>query len=586
MRPIFTGPYPARFSRARCCTAAVDLAASARGTATGVTVAATNTTTDAVAAASAALATTPPPLRALQQMRKLTVCRGRRRRGAGAFSSAPFSSVAPAPFSLPILAVRVTAAQALNSLALRSAPTSTQMAKLPVRVLTQLVQWRRSRSCCAIVSVSPAGDADSSNGRACMWAAHAGRGEVMARLCSSIGWVAAGKRFEARSSEQPATTPLTLLSSVSSPSTCPPAPSVIASSAAASADSSSSGAAAAASVGSLHTARRCYSSAAHADGPRPATAAGSAMSPSEGAAAQAAAGSTASTMGCREVREGGSTESSDNSREEVTEEQRTKEEGETIVAPSFAEIYTAFRILQLVQDDGRVVHEWTTAHVKQAYRTLAKQLHPDVAGGDDELMEQVNTSYHLLMDLPAALAESYRMWLKAGGEAELQMCAQERQELLRSRWASHDVEQLMMVGWCSTLSGFAVYAMWRALYDSSPATSVVGDTASDGDGAAADCSKVRRGTSAAEVLPAGTRLTLPRAGATVLTAAGIQYGVVSIGGSVLWMPPRLSCQLLQLVRMAVSRYALAVALALAACMNTIMLQRILQRMLTGGGGKC
>ncbi|KAG5511566.1 hypothetical protein GH5_06517 [Leishmania sp. Ghana 2012 LV757] len=585
MLPIFMGPYPTRFSRARCCTAAAGLAASARGTAT---IAVTTTGTDAVAAASAALAATPPPLRALQQMRKVTICRGRRRFMTEALCSIPSSFVAPTPPSLPMLTVGATVVQGLNSLTLPPTPTSTQLARLPVRVLTQLVQWRRSRSYCASVAESAAGDVDWCSGRSFMWAVRGRRRGVMTRLCADIRWTAATKRLTVTANEQTTVTPLALLASVSSSSTCAAAQSIISSSTATSADSPSGGGTAAAAAGSLHTARRCYSSTAHGDGPNTATEAGSDMFQPEGAATQAAADSTADRIRCSEERlderEGNAADSSDNLREEAAEEQRAREEGEAAAAPSFAEICLAFRTLQLVQEDGGVVHEWTTAHVKQAYRTLAKQLHPDVAGGDDELMERVNTSYDLLMSLSAELADNYRMWLKAGGEAELQMRAQERQELLRSRWTSHDVEQLMMVGWCSTLSGFVVYAMWRALYGTSPATIAVSGKASVGDGAVAGRGKMHCGTSAADVLPTGTRLTLPRAGATVSMAAGVQYGVVSIGSSALWMPPHLSFQVLQLVRTAVSRYALAVALTLAACMNTVMLQRILQRMLTGGSG--
>ncbi|CBZ23695.1 DNAJ-domain transmembrane-like protein [Leishmania mexicana MHOM/GT/2001/U1103] len=403
------------------------------------------------------------------------------------------------------------------------------------------------------------------------------------------------KGFEAAANTQPAATPLVLLASASPPCSCGAAQSIISVSAATSADSSSTGAAVATPAGSLHTARRCYSTAAGADGPTAATAAASATPQPEGAASRAAADSGASKAGCSEQRlderEGSAVDSSGSSssssvHERFAEEEKAKEDYERAAVPSFDEIYYAFRTLQLVQDDGRVVREWTAAHVKQAYRALAKQLHPDVAGGDDALMEQVNTSYDLLMGLSAELADNYRMWLETGGETELQLQrAHDQQELLGSRWTSREVEQLMMVGWCTTLSGFAIYAVWRALYGTSPVVNSVGGTAAIGGSAIGGCSKVHCGINVAGAHPVGARLTLPRAGATVSTAAGVQYGVVSIGNSALWMPPHLSFQMLQLVRTAVSRYALAVALTLAAWMNTVMLQRVLQRMLTGGGGE-
>ncbi|CBZ31802.1 DNAJ-domain transmembrane-like protein [Leishmania donovani] len=590
MRPIFMGLYPTRSSRARCCTTAAGFAASARGTAATAAVAATTTTTDAVAAASAALTAIPPPLRALHKMSKLTDSHMRRRSVADALSYTPSSSVAPTPPSLPMLAARATAVQALNSLSLQTALTSTQLARLPVRVLTQLVQWRRARNYRAPVLASAAGDADLCGGHFGTWTTRAQRRGLAARLRSGIRCAAAMKALEAAANTQPAATPFVLLASASPSCSCGAAQSIISGSAATSADSSSTGAAVATPAGSLHTARRCYSSAASADGPTAATAAASATPQLEGAASRAAAGSAAREAECSEhrpdAREGSAADSSSSAHERFTEEEKANEDCETAAVPSFAEIYYAFRTLQLVQDDGRVVREWTAAHVKQAYRTLAKQLHPDVAGGDDELMEQVNTSYDMLMGLSAELADNYRMWLKTGGEAELQLQrAHHQQELLGSRWTSREVEQLMMVGWCATLSGFAMYAVWRALYGTSPVVNSVGGTTAIGGSAVSGCSQVHCGINVAGVHPVGTRLTLPRAGATVSTAAGVQYGVVSIGNSALWMPPHLSFQMLQLVRTAVSRYALAVALTLAAWMNTVMLQRVLQRMLSGGDGE-
>ncbi|CAJ1017385.1 hypothetical protein, conserved [Leishmania lindenbergi] len=490
------------------------------------------------------------------------------------------SAVALAPLSLPVLVVSATAAEALSILSLQTAPPSKQLAKLPVRVLTQLVQWRLPHDYCASVSASAAGDAGLYGGHSCMWAVRACRRGLEVRLRAGIRWAAAVTAFEAAAYPRLSTVPSMLLESVSSPySSCVYAQSIIPSAAANSVDSSSTGAAAATLTGSLRIARRCYSSFTHAEDPNATTAAASATSKPEGAAAQVASDSAVGKT------ERSAADSSSNAHEKSTEEQKTKEDGEAAAVPPFPEIYSAFCTLQLVQDDGRVVREWTVAHVKQAYRTLAKQLHPDVTGGDDELMEQVNTSYDLIMSLSAEVADNYRMWLDMGGEAELQLQrAQEQQELLRSRWTLREVEQLMMLGWCGTLSGIAMYAVWRALYGTSSVPNSVGGTAPIRGTAVADRSKMYYGINAADVHSASTRLTLPQAGATVSTAAGVQYGVVSIGGSALWIPPHLSFQVLRRVRTAVSHYALAVALTLAAWMKTVMLQRVLQRMLDGGGG--
>ncbi|KAI5688840.1 hypothetical protein MNV84_00868 [Leishmania braziliensis] len=500
------------------------------------------------------------------------------------------SAVALSPLSLPVLVVSATAAEALSILSLQTAPPSKQLAKLPVRVLTQLVQWRRPHDYCASVSASAAGDAGLYGGHSCMWTVRARRCGLEVRLRAGIRWAAAVTSFEAAAHSRLSTVPSMLLESVSSPySSCVYAQSIIPSAAANSVDSSSTGAAAATLTGSLRIARRCYSSFTHSEDPNATTAAASATSQPEGAAAQVASDSAVGKTERSERRLGdherGAADSSSNAHEKSTEEQKTKEDGEVAAVPPFPEIYSAFCTLQLVQDDGRVVREWTVAHVKQAYRTLAKQLHPDVTGGDDELMEQVNTSYDLIMSLSAEVADNYRMWLEMGGEAELQLQrAQEQQELLRSRWTLREVEQLMMVGWCGTLSGIAMYAVWRALYGTSSVPNSVGGTAAIRGTAVADRSKMYYGINAADVRSARTRLTLPQAGATVSTAAGVQYGVVSIGGSALWIPPHLSFQVLRRVRTAVSHYALAVALTLAAWMKTVMLQRVLQRMLGGGGG--
>ncbi|GET86086.1 Dnaj-domain transmembrane-like protein [Leishmania tarentolae] len=597
MSSIFMGPYPTRFSRLRCCTAAVEFSASARGTDATATIATTTTTTDAAAAASAALVAVPPPpprLCALHTMRKITNTPMQRQSVADALYFISSSSIAPTPSSLPMLSVGVAAADALNSLSLQTAPVSTQLAKLPVRVLTQLVQWRQSRNCCASVLTSVVGDDNLYGSHSCMLSARTPRRGLAARLRFSIRWTAAMKASEAAANTQPTATPLVLLapaSPVSPASSCGAAQSIVSGSAAASADSSSTGAAVSTPVGSLYTVRRCYSSAASADGPTAATASASSTPQPEDAAVQAALDSAAGNSeysGQRsEERETRAANSSSSVHERVTEEEEKGKGGfEAVAVPSFAEIYWAFRTLQLVQDDDRVVREWTAAHVKQAYRTLAKQLHPDVAGGDDELMERVNTSYELLMDMSTELADNYRMWLETGGEAELQLqCAQDEQELLGSRWRSREVEQLMMVGWCATLSGFVMYAVWRTLYSTSPVVNSVGSATAIGGSASSGCSKVHCNIKVAGVHPIGTRLTLPRAGITVSTAAGVQYGVVSMGDSVLWMRPHLSFQLLQRVRRAVSRYALTLALTLATWMNSVMLQHAFQRMLVGGSGE-
>ncbi|KPA74287.1 DNAJ-domain transmembrane-like protein [Leptomonas pyrrhocoris] len=221
--------------------------------------------------------------------------------------------------------------------------------------------------------------------------------------------------------------------------------------------------------------------------------------------------------------------------------------------PAFAEVYAAFCALRLVDADGRAVRAWTVADIKRAYRALAKEMHPDVVGDSGTGMENVNGAYACLTSLTAEVADNYRAWLDNGGEAEMR-----DRGAAALRWVSRDVVELMMVGWCATFSGLAAYASWWMLCG--PAATVSGSTAGVGG--------------------VGGKLTLPRAGAALSMAPGVWYGVVSSGGS-FFMSPGLSRQGVQLVRAAMSRYALAVALTVAACANTVMLQRVLARLLTG-----
>jgi hypothetical protein len=235
--------------------------------------------------------------------------------------------------------------------------------------------------------------------------------------------------------------------------------------------------------------------------------------------------------------------------------------------PRFREICAAFHVLRLVDADGRVVRRWTAADIKRAYRALAKELHPDVAGGDNAHMEQINAAYACLASLPDSLVTNYQNWLDGGGEAELlEQDAQAVRGLLR--WVSKDVVQLMLVGWCTTFSGLAMYASWRLLHGPVSASAVTCHTGS-----------VMRGATVDTGVASG-RLTLLRAGAAMASAPGVQYGVVSSGGA-LFFSSGLSLHGLKRWRAAVSRYALAVALTVAACVNTLMLQRVLTRIVMG-----
>lgn len=238
--------------------------------------------------------------------------------------------------------------------------------------------------------------------------------------------------------------------------------------------------------------------------------------------------------------------------------------------PSFAEIHTALKTLRLVTADGLVVRAWTAAEVKRAYRALAKELHPDVAGGDTAGMEHVNAAYACLISLPAEVEANYKTWLETGGEAA--MLAQDRAAVPGlQRWVSRDVMLLMMAGWCATFSGLAVYASWRFLCDPPARVSTEPGTG---------CAVGTLAPGAAGRGGAGKgRLTLPRAGAALLMAPGVQYGVVSSGGA-FFTTFRVPLERLERVHMAVSCYALAVAVTVAACVNTLMIQRVLTRFFT------
>lgn len=239
--------------------------------------------------------------------------------------------------------------------------------------------------------------------------------------------------------------------------------------------------------------------------------------------------------------------------------------------PTFEDVCVAFRTLGLLGPDGCVVRTWTAADIKRAYRALAKELHPDVAGGSSTQMERVNSAYDLLCSLSEEVADNYRVWLEMGGEVEMWACDTHLvQSLLR--WTSRDVVQFMMVGCCTTLSGLAFYAGWSMVYGAPGKVSV--------SAAAASAAAASQGGVSSRHTQTRGRLTFPRAGAAVSSAPGVQYGVVSPGGS-LFASAGLPQWCVQLVRTAVSRYALAVALTVAACVNTVMVQRVVLRLLTG-----
>ncbi|KAK7201749.1 DNAJ-domain transmembrane-like protein [Novymonas esmeraldas] len=517
MRSLFVGHSSARLSRARRAGPTASIATAA---------------TDAVAAASVPLTDAPPPpLRALRRMRGLGCHTHERQRHCASALSTTAS-----PSSLRTQRVQTTAAQTQNSVVLQMTPT-TALATAPVRLLIQLVQWRRSRSCCALASsVTFPGDAEARGGggaQTCVWSVGSRRRRT-AVVAARLRWTAAAAHTCGAA--------VAVAAAASIPSAAV-AVFVVASSPTTSADAAGSAAAAAAApalAGCLHTTKRCYSS------------------------------STAATV-----------ESESTTSRPAADDEPPPEE---VAEPSYGQVCDAFHELGLVQADGRVVRVWTAADVKQAYHRLAKQLHPDVAGGDDERMERVNTSYDLLCSLSAELADRYCTWLEMGGEAELQlerMHAHQR-HLLRSRWASSDVEQLMMVGWCTTLSAVVVYAAWRALYGATPvANSVAGSGGVGGESGGAH----RAGgiPCAADVQFFGSRRALPLAEATMWSAAGLQYGVASSGAGTVWITPQLSLRVARLVRTVMARYALAVALTVAACANTIMLQRVLQRLLANSG---
>lgn len=629
MRSLFTGPYAARIARARagaavaaavpplphCTRADADHANSSAAAATLMA--------DCAVAATAAAhaAATPPPLRVLQRMRRrLRLGHGRHRThptvpSALATPLAPFSSCDAATAAA---AAAVSRHGVQRSLALMAAPTSTQLARLPVRVLTQLVVWRRARrDCVSAHEATPLRAGTHTR----IWGVGARRtrgGAVAAmaastRLRCGVRWVAALQACEAAASPRRLAMPLARITStrettfyrapaVSTPSgtsaPAPPAAAAAASVGAAAAEAAPVDAPIAAAP--LHTPKRSYSSAADTDAPTEARRTTTAATDAEKAAelpndARSTEGTAEQPGTTDHTTASSSSSGGDDTRHDhhTDTDTHSEEAAEAVVMPTFAEIHDAFRVLQLVRPDGRVVRVWTAADVKQSYRTLAKQLHPDVAGGDDALMERVNASYELLSELPAELADNYRMWLETGGEvALLRERAEEQQELLRARWAtSSDVEQLMMVGWCTTMSGIAIFVAWRALYGASPVASSVGGPSGGSGAGASTGASTAAGTTAslgggafgmmADAYPVGGRLTLPRAGFTVSTAAGVQYGVVSSGDSALWMPPQLSRRVMAAMRSAVSHYALAVALTLAACVNTMMLQRVLLRLVHG-----
>lgn len=516
MTSVFMGPYPTRFTRAPCALAT-------RNSARSLTAAATSTTSTAI-----------PALKTLYSIRAY---------GAPAQAIVPV----PLPFSAHTTLVAEAAGKAIARC--RQPCATMQPAALPSALRTQAMLCRQARTCCTLVSAAIVASLRGVGGSS----THAAL--LLARR----------RHGKCRSSQRwsPASLPssVTRLSSFSpsdasardaSPSLCFHGTGLVERiagfadrvagegvredmlSRVSSAPASSTSTSASVKLSPLHVSKRHYGS----------TAAGASSS-----------------------RDGSG----------VHEESRrceAAEDAEGRAVPAFEDVYAALQLLGLVHADGRVLREWATSDVKRAYRALAKQTHPDVAGGSSAEMERINTAYDCLTSLSEEVVENYRVWLEMGGEEEMWVRDGRTMKGLL-RWTSRDVVQLVLVGSCTTFSGVAAYAGWSVWCSSTGTVK----TAPSGS-AKRHADAVRRSGDASGGGGGGGRLTLPRAGATLSSAPGVQYGVVSSGGS-LFMPSALSLRCAQLVRSAVSRYALAVALTVAAFANTLMMQRVLQRLITG-----
>ncbi|KPI87924.1 DNAJ-domain transmembrane-like protein [Leptomonas seymouri] len=437
-----------------------------------------------------------------------------------------------------------------DAVALHERPHAMQLAALPTTLMTHVVLRRTTRTCCASAAAAvfaAAGGAEGGAPHPCALFARHSRPRVHCWCCPQWTSLVEIRAGSTSTSAQPCMFAVSLIGGslrferLTSPSNSVTTDAAAGGllfrvSAAASPSSSSSVAVAAAGVhatGSLHTSKRHYGTAAASE------------STEDSAGAEAHA----------------------QERHSIAEE----DEDALYVPPSFEEVYNALRTLRLVGEDGRAVRAWTAADIKRAYRALAKELHPDVSGGGGAGMEQVNAAYACLTSLPAEVAVSYRSWLETGGEEEMLV---QRTQAMRGlvRWASRDVAQLMIVGWCATFSCLAAYASWWVLFNPADGSMKTGVATPCKTG-----TSIRGATAGAGGV--NGKLTLLSAGAAMSAAPGVQYGVVSSGSS--FMYAGLSLRGVQLVRAVMSRYVLAVALTLAACVNTVMIQRVLTRLIAG-----
>lgn len=271
------------------------------------------------------------------------------------------------------------------------------------------------------------------------------------------------------------------------------------------------------------------------------------------------------------------------SKEEADEAEQRKEEEEELVRrrppPSFSAIADAFAALGLVDHCGYVRQGCTAGDVKRAYRAMALHLHPDVAGGNEGVMQEANTAYQCIMSLGESEMAAFEQWLRDGGERLQMMTTTTARQ--RMAWLSQDLQQLMMVGWCTTFS--ALLFCMSYFYFASPTNKAAAVAAAPlhqiaapavvGSGADRPRLRVRECCRVDAAAVQTTRWMPAKRYASALDALigalGVRFRTAAHGG------PLSVSRVLN----AVSRYVLAVALTVAACANTLLLQRILLRLL-------
>lgn len=130
----------------------------------------------------------------------------------------------------------------------------------------------------------------------------------------------------------------------------------------------------------------------------------------------------------------------------------------------FADMYRAMECMGICVSSKEDGTSFSLSDVKEAYRELVKRLHPDVEGGDGEMMESVNTAYQLLREVTPLQRAAYLFWLRKndGYQKMKQMDIQEWCVMNGRSMTHEEVAEIAVRGMCITVLGFSVW--WGLLH--------------------------------------------------------------------------------------------------------------------------